>query len=91
MLVIIARYWAIFKHEKQFYNYFMEEINMITFDPLFKTLKKKDITQYQLIKLGLSTGQLDRIRKNQSVTLNTIDHLCMLLDCDISDIIELHK
>lgn len=64
---------------------------MITFDPFFKTLERKGITQYQLIKSGLSTGQLDRIRKNQSVTLDTINGLCELLDCDILDVIEYHK
>lgn len=64
---------------------------MITFTPFFKTLEKKEVTQYRLIQLGISRGLLDRIRKNQSVTLDTINMLCDLLDCDITDIIEYHK
>lgn len=64
---------------------------MITFTPFFKTLEKKGVTQYRLIQLGISRGLLDRIRKNQSVTLDTINMLCDLLDCNITDIIEYHK
>lgn len=59
---------------------------MITFDPLWETLKRKGISQYTLIKeYNLSTGTLDALRKNRSITLND---LCGLLDCGISDIIE---
>lgn len=62
---------------------------MIQFNPLWKTLKKKNVSQYKLIKdYGISTGTLDALRKNRSVTLNTINDLCNILDCDISDVIE---
>lgn len=61
---------------------------MITFDPLWETLKRKGISQYILIKeYGVSTGTLDALRKNRSITLNTLNDLCGLLDCGISDII----
>ena len=37
---------------------------MISFEPLWKTMKKKGISQYKLIKeYKISTGQLDRLRK----------------------------
>ena len=62
---------------------------MITFDPLWKTLKRKGITQYMLIKdYGFSTGTLDALRKNRSITLNTLNDLCNILQCDILDIIQ---
>lgn len=61
---------------------------MITFDPLWDTLKRKKISQYSLIKEhGFSTGTLDALRKNKSVTLNTINDLCNILKCDISEVI----
>ena len=38
---------------------------MIVFDNLWKTMKEKGVSQYKLIKTyGISTGQLDRLRKN---------------------------
>ena len=60
---------------------------MIVFDNLWKTLKEKQITQYQLIKKhGISTGQLDRLRKNGNVSTFTLNTLCKILDCELSDI-----
>ena len=61
---------------------------MITFDPLWETLQRKGISQYILIKeYGVSTGTLDALRKNRSVTLNTVNDLCNILQCDITDIL----
>ena len=61
---------------------------MITFEPFFETLEKKGISQYQLINdYDVSRGTLDALRKNKSVTLNTIVDLCMILDCEIQDIV----
>ena len=65
---------------------------MITFDPLWKTMKEKNVSQYKLVKeYGFSFGQLDRFRKNANVNLLTIDTLCRILDCDISDVVEYKK
>ncbi len=62
---------------------------MITFEPLWATLERKKISQYSLIKdHGFSTGTLDALRKNKSVTLNTLNDLCNILQCDISDVIQ---
>ena len=63
---------------------------MISFAPLWKTLDKKKISQYQLINTyGVSTGTLDALRKNKSVTLNTIQDLCRILNCTINDVVEI--
>ena len=64
---------------------------MIIFDRLFITMKKKGVSQYDLIKkYGISAGQLDRIRKNQNITTHTLDMLCEILNCDLKNIAE-HK
>ncbi len=65
---------------------------MITFDPLWATLKDKGISQYKLIKeYKISTGQLDRLRKNGNVNTYTLNLLCEILDCDLSDIARFTK
>lgn len=62
---------------------------MIDYQPLWHTLKEKNISQYDLIKrYGISTGQLDRLRKNNPVSTATIDNLCTILHCNVSDIME---
>lgn len=60
---------------------------MIVYDKLWKTLKEKGISQYKLInEYHISTGQLDRLRKNANVNTYTIDQLCKILSCRIEDI-----
>ena len=64
---------------------------MIVYDRLWETMKQRKITQYALIKeYGISTGQLDRLRKNENVSTHTLDMLCQILQCrlvDVADII----
>ncbi|MBQ7840255.1 MAG: helix-turn-helix transcriptional regulator [Lachnospiraceae bacterium] len=65
---------------------------MIKFDRLWNMLKERQITQYQLIRdYGISRGQLDRLKKNENVTTNTLDILCNILNCEIGDICEHHS
>lgn len=62
---------------------------MIIYNKLWLTMKEKNISQYRLIKeYGFSTGQLDRLRKNESVSTNTLNFLCEILECNLSDIAE---
>lgn len=65
---------------------------MITFEPLWETLKEKNISTYKLIyEYNLSRGMLDNLKHNRSITLKTLNDLCELLDCDITDIIKYTK
>ncbi len=65
---------------------------MIVYDKLWKTMKEKNISQYQLIKIhGFSTGQLDRLRKNGNVNSYTLNTLCEILECKLEDIAEYKK
>lgn len=61
---------------------------MISYEPLFKTMKEKQITSYRLEKLGFSRATYYSIQKGNSVSTNTINQLCKLLKCSVSDIIE---
>ena len=62
---------------------------MIVFDKLWITMKKNGISQYKLIKdYKISTGQLDRLRKNENVSTHTLDQLCKILNCKLEDIAE---
>jgi len=65
---------------------------LIVFDKLWQTMKEKNLSQYQLIKnYGFSTGQLDRLRKNQNVNSFTLNTLCEILECNLEDIAEYKK
>lgn len=65
---------------------------MIVFDPLWRTMKEKNISQYKLIQqYGISSGQLDRLRKNGNVSTYTLNELCRILGCTLADIAEYRR
>ena len=62
---------------------------MITYDPLWKTLNDKNMSTYDLIyKYGLSANTIHRIKNGKAVTTNTLNELCFILKCSVSDLIE---
>ncbi|MCI9626298.1 MAG: helix-turn-helix transcriptional regulator [Clostridia bacterium] len=62
---------------------------MIIYEKLWQTMRKRGISQYQLIKkYGFSTGQLDRLRKNGNINTYTLNELCKILNCRLEDIAE---
>ncbi|MCM1302893.1 MAG: helix-turn-helix transcriptional regulator [Lachnospiraceae bacterium] len=62
---------------------------MITFEPLWATMKEKHESSYTLIvKHGISRSLWGKLKHNRNVTLQTIDRLCEILDCDVADIVK---
>ena len=62
---------------------------MIRYDPLWRTLKAKNISQYRLIKdYGIDKAQLQRLRDNRVVKTMILDTLCTILDCRIADVVD---
>ena len=62
---------------------------MITYDPLWKTLNDRNMSTYDLIyKYGLSANTIHRIKNGKAVTTNTLNELCFILKCAVSDLIE---
>lgn len=51
-------------------------------------MKEKNITSYRLEKLGFSRATYYSMQKGNSVSTNTINQLCQLLKCDVSDIVK---
>ncbi len=60
---------------------------MISFDNLWKTMKKRGITQYALIKTyNISPAQITRLKRNESVSTHTIEVFCKILECNVEDV-----
>ena len=65
---------------------------MISYEPFYKTLIEKNITEYHLIfKQGISANTIYRIKQGKAITTKTLDELCFILDCQVCDIIEYRK
>ena len=51
-------------------------------------MKEKNISSYKLEKLGFSRATYYSIQQGNSISTNTINQLCKLLKCEVSDIME---
>ncbi len=52
-------------------------------------MRERGVSQYKLMKqYHVSSGQLDRLRKNENVSTYTLDQLCKILQCGLNDIAE---
>ena len=62
---------------------------MISYAPLWETMKRCGATTYTLQGKGhISSSTIRRLKANDSVSTNTLDALCAILDCTLQDIIE---
>lgn len=61
---------------------------MISYKPLYKTLKRKGISTYKLInEYGISRSLLDRLKHNRPISTVTLNDLCNILHCRVEDIL----
>lgn len=61
---------------------------MISYAPFYQTLLKQGRTAYDLIyRHGISNHTLFRIKQGKPITTATLDTLCFVLNCDVSDIL----
>ena len=62
---------------------------MIKYDRLWQTMMQRGISQYDLYThYNVNRSQLNRLRHNENVEINTIDNLCNILQCRVEDIME---
>ena len=61
---------------------------MISYEPLWATMERRGATTYTLqVKGQISSSTIRRLKSGQSVSTNTIDALCKLLDCGLTDVL----
>lgn len=62
---------------------------MISYQPFYETLYRKQLTEYYLIfKQGFSANTLHRMKKGEAISTKTLDALCYALDCNVENIIQ---
>jgi DNA-binding Xre family transcriptional regulator len=62
---------------------------MIKFDRLWETMKKRQISTYQLREnCGIDSKTVRRLRANDNIETKTLDKLCAVLQCRLEDIAE---
>lgn len=61
---------------------------MISYNPLWDTMKKQGVSTYWLLKQGIDRKTLNNLKHNKNTTLLTMEKLCKILNCNISDLVE---
>lgn len=61
---------------------------MISYAPLYQTMKQKGMTTYKLInQYHVSRSLLDRLKHNKPISTVTLNDLCTILDCRVEDVL----
>ena len=61
---------------------------MISYEPLFQTMKEKGITSYRLGNMGFPLSNYYAMKRGENISTHTLDQLCRLLQCKVEDILE---
>lgn len=63
---------------------------MIDYSPLWETMKTKDITTYKLINTyNINARTINNLKHNKSVSMHTLEKLCIILQCTPNDIVKI--
>ena len=61
---------------------------MISYAPLWETMRRRNITTYTLIKnYCFSKGTLDSLKHDRNISTATLDDLCRILQCRVEDVL----
>lgn len=61
---------------------------MISYEPLFQTMKVKGITSYRLGKMGFPPSNYYAIKRGENISTHTLNQLCKLLQCKVEDVLQ---
>ena len=61
---------------------------MISYEPLYETMKQRGVSTYRLInEFGVSRSLLDRLKHNKPISTVTLNDLCTFLNCRVEDVL----
>lgn len=62
--------------------------NMISYEPLWETMKVRNITTYALINhYNINPRTINNLKHNKSITMDTLEKLCSILKCSPNDVV----
>lgn len=62
---------------------------MISYRPLWNTMKARNITTYTLIqKYNINPRTINNLKHNKGINTDTLERLCKILECTPNDVIE---
>ena len=55
---------------------------------MWKTMKEKHISQYELLRRGIDNRTLNTLHKNGNITMYTLEKICKALNCNPEEVVE---
>ncbi len=68
-----------------------EVVAIIDYSPLWETMRKRGVSQYQLLQSGIDNKTLDSLKKNKNITMLTLQRLCAIINCTPNEIVRFIK
>ena len=67
------------------------DLMAVSYKRLWKLLIDKDMKKKDLQKLsGISSSSIAKLGRNETVTTELLEKICIALNCELSDIAEIH-
>lgn len=64
----------------------------VCYDKLFHLMIDKHVTNSQLMaKAGFSANIITRLKKNEYISLESIEKLCYAMECSVDDMLEFRE
>lgn len=54
-------------------------------------MRNRGVSQYRLLQRGIDNRTLDTLKKNNNITLLTLERLCTILECTPNDVVRFVK
>lgn len=72
-------------------KFFEGWLAMICYNPLWETMRKRDISTYVLINNNINPRTINNLKHNKSITMYTLEKLCDILSCSPNDVVRFIK
>ena len=66
-------------------------VTIIDYSPLWETMRRRGVSQYQLLQNGIDNKTLDSLKKNKNITMLTLEKLCSIIGCEPGDVVKFTK
>ena len=66
-------------------------VTIIDYSPLWETMRRCGVSQYQLLQNGIDNKTLDSLKKNKNITMLTLEKLCSIIGCEPGDVVKFIK
>ena len=61
---------------------------MVSYEPLWRTMKEKNISTYKLLQAGVDKRTLHNLKHNRNITMFTVERICRIVGCGLEDMVE---